>query len=84
MYTIFFNTLGNPAQVNSAPPRYDLVDFLEIPIKSKVFNQTLHKSQDRHKNSFSFDFNNKNTKNVFRILRNVAKANLPTCSGKAV
>ena len=34
----------------------------QIHIKSKVFIQTLHKTQDSHKTSFSFDFNNKNTK----------------------
>ena len=33
-----------------------------MPIKSKVFIQTLHKSQDRHKVSFAFEFNNRNTK----------------------
>ena len=36
-----------------------------MPIKSKVFIQTLQKSQDRHKISFAFEFNNKNTKKVF-------------------
>ena len=30
-----------------------------IPIKSKVFIQRLHKTQNMHKISFSFDFNNK-------------------------
>ena len=34
-------------------------------IKSEVFIQTLQKSQDRHKISFAFEFNNKNTKKVF-------------------
>ena len=33
-----------------------------MPIKSKVFIQTLQKLQDRHKISFAFEFNNKNTK----------------------
>ena len=37
-----------------------------MPIKSKVFIQTLQKSQDRHKISFAFEFNNKNIKKVFR------------------
>ena len=41
-----------------------------MPIKSEVFIQTLQKSQNRHKISFAFEFNNKNTKKVFR-------ANLP-------
>ena len=36
-----------------------------MPIKSKVFIQTLQKSQDRHKISFAFEFNNKNIKKVF-------------------
>ena len=36
-----------------------------MPIKSKVFIQTLQKSQDRHKISFAFGFNNKNIKKVF-------------------
>ena len=36
-----------------------------MPIKSKVFIQTLQKSQDSHKISFAFEFNNKNTKKVF-------------------
>ena len=36
-----------------------------MPIQSKVFIQTLQKSQDRHNSSFSFEFNNKNTKKVF-------------------
>ena len=36
-----------------------------MPIKSKVFIQTLQKSQDRHKISFAIEFNNKNTKKVF-------------------
>ena len=38
-----------------------------MPIKSKVFIQTLQKSQDRHKISFAFEFNNKNTKKVVVI-----------------
>ena len=38
-----------------------------MSIKSKVFIQTLQKSQDRHKSSFAFEFNNKNTKKVFVI-----------------
>ena len=38
-----------------------------MPIKTKVFFQTLHISQDRHKNSFAFEFNNKNTKRVLVI-----------------
>ena len=38
-----------------------------MPIKSKVIMQTLQKSQDRHKGSFAFEFNNKNTKKVFVI-----------------
>ena len=38
-----------------------------MPIKSKVFIQTLQKSQDRHKISFAFEFNNKNTKKVFAL-----------------
>ena len=41
-----------------------------MPIKSKVFIQTLQKSQDRHKISFAFEFKNKNTRKVF-------EANLP-------
>ena len=44
--------------------------FFQIPIKSEVFIQTLHKLQDRHSMSFSFDLNNTNIKTVFR-------ANLP-------
>ena len=44
-----------------------------MPIKSKVFIQTLQKSQDRHKISFAFDINDKNTKKVFG-------ANLPPCN----
>ena len=36
-----------------------------MPIKSKVFIQTLQKSQDRHKISFAFEFNDKNAKKVF-------------------
>ena len=36
-----------------------------MPIKSKVFIQTLQKSQDRYNISFAFEFNNKNTKKVF-------------------
>ena len=40
--------------------------FLQMPIKSKVFIKALHKTQNRHKTSFSFDFNNKNIKKVFR------------------
>ena len=35
-----------------------------MPIKSKVFIQTLQKSQDKHKISFAFEFNNKNIKNI--------------------
>ena len=38
-----------------------------MPIKSKVFIQTLQKSQDRHKISFAFEFNDKNTKKVLVI-----------------
>ena len=38
-----------------------------MPIKSKVFIQTLQKSQNRHKISFAFEINNKNTKKVFVI-----------------
>ena len=38
-----------------------------MPLKSKVFTQTLQKSQDSHKISFAFEFNNKNTKKVFVI-----------------
>ena len=38
-----------------------------MPIKSKVFIQTLQKSQDRHKICFAFEFNNKNNKKVFVI-----------------
>ena len=41
--------------------------FFQMPIESKVFIQTLQKSQARHKNRFSFEFNNKNTKKVFVI-----------------
>ena len=37
-----------------------------MPIELKVYIQTLHKTQDRNKISFSLDFNNKNTKKVFR------------------
>ena len=33
-----------------------------MPIKSKVFILTLQKSQDMHKISFAFEFNNKTTK----------------------
>ena len=36
-----------------------------MPIKLKVFIQMLQKSQDMHKNSFAFEFNNKNIKEVF-------------------
>ena len=35
-----------------------------MPIKLKVFIQTLQKSQDRHKISVAFEFNNKNIKKV--------------------
>ena len=35
--------------------------------KSEVFIQTLQKSQDRHKISFAFEFNNKTPKTVFVI-----------------
>ena len=38
-----------------------------MPIKSKVFIQTLQKSQNRNKIRFAFEFNNKNTKKVFVI-----------------
>ena len=38
-----------------------------MPIKSKVFIQTLQKSQDRHIISVAFEFNNKNSKKVFVI-----------------
>ena len=37
-----------------------------MPINKILFIQTLHNKQDRHKISFSFDFNNKNVKKVFR------------------
>ena len=37
--------------------------FNAYKIKKK-FIQTLQKSQERHKNSFDFEFNNKNTKKV--------------------
>ena len=37
-----------------------------MPIKSKVFIETLQKSEDRHAIILSFDFNNKNTKIVIR------------------
>ena len=33
-----------------------------MPIKLKVFIQTLQKSQDRHKIGFAFEFNNKTSK----------------------
>ena len=36
-----------------------------MPIKSKLFIQTLQKSQDRDKISFAFEFNNKSPKKVF-------------------
>ena len=36
-----------------------------MPMKSKVFIQTLQKSPDRHEISFAFEFYNKNTKKVF-------------------
>ena len=36
-----------------------------MPIKSEVVIQILQKSQDRHKISFAFEFNNKNTKKFF-------------------
>ena len=36
-----------------------------MPIKSKVFIQTLQKSQDRHKIRFSFESDNKNITKVF-------------------
>ena len=40
-----------------------------MPINLKVFIQTLQKSQDRHKISFAFEFNNKTPKNfVLRFL----------------
>ena len=48
IYTLIYNilnTLCNPAQVKSAPPLIRLGWFLKIPIKSKVFIQTLHKTQ---------------------------------------
>ena len=35
-----------------------------MPIKSKVFIQTLQKSQDRQKISFAFEFNIENTKSL--------------------
>ena len=39
-----------------------------MPIKLKVFIQMSQKSQDRHKTSFAFEFNNKNIKKVFGSL----------------
>ena len=38
------------------------VFFLNMPIKSKVFIETLQKSPNRHNISFTHEFNNKNTK----------------------
>ena len=35
-----------------------------MPMKSKVFIQTLQKSQDRQKISFAFEFNIENTKSL--------------------
>ena len=52
-----------------------------MPIKSKVFIQTLQKSQDRHRISVAFEFNNKNTKQVFGANLpppNIIKLDLPT------
>ena len=50
-----------------------------MPIKSKVFIQTLQNSQDRHKISFAFEFNDKNTKKVFgaNLPPNTIKLDLP-------
>ena len=47
------------------PPNTIKLEFFKMPLKSKVFIQTLQKSQERHKISFAFEFNNKNTKKVF-------------------
>ena len=38
-----------------------------MPIKSKVFIQTLQKSQNMQKINFAFEFNNKNAKKVYVI-----------------
>ena len=46
-------------------PTFCFSSMADLPLKSKVFVQTLQKSQDRHKISFAFEINNKNTKKVF-------------------
>ena len=46
------------------PPPSTQIVFL-MPIKSKELIQMLQKSQDRHKISFAFEFDNKNIKKVF-------------------
>ena len=46
------------------PPNTIKLEFFKMPIKSKVFIQTLQKSQERHEISFAFEFNNENTKKV--------------------
>ena len=48
-----------------------------MPIKLKVFIQTVQKLQDRHKISFSFEFNNKNTKKSLRNCVFLDRADLP-------
>ena len=49
-----------------------------MPIRSKVFIQTLLKSQDRHNISFSFEIDIKNTKKVFTPPSpNTIKVDLP-------
>ena len=59
---MFFDTLGNTARGRSAPTQLSF--FFQMPIKLKVFIQALQKSQDRHKISFPFEFNNKNNKSL--------------------
>ena len=48
-----------------------------MPIKSKVFIQTLQKSQDMHGISLTVEFNNENTKKVFVIAFFLVGADLP-------
>ena len=63
-------------QAGADPPLPNNFKFFLMPEKSKVLIQTLQKSQDRHKISFSFEFNNKNTQKVFFIaLRTRGKDN---------
>ena len=51
--------------------------WANLGIRSKVFIQTFKKSQDRHNISFSFEFNNKNTKKSLRNSVILVGADLP-------